>query len=381
VTDSTLHQPARKVLVVCDGRGGPTATQKISFAQPFEGPAGMALARIVFEKDQPDPVDIATSFADHSPDLLVLSRYTSQQGTRWIELARSAGIPVIFHIDDDLLAVPSSLGVAKHSAYNSPERLDALRTNIESSDLLYASTAELAARFTNHGIGTPIVAGDIYCSVSPADIGPLIAPATGPVIGYMGTGGHSADLEMIMPAICEVMDAVPELQFEVFGTIEMPPELGRFGRRARHLPPVADYSSFIPHLRSLGWWVGLAPLEDNAFNRCKADTKWVEYSLAGMAVVASDLPAYKRACAGGAGMLARSNADWNDAVLTLLYRAEVRDRMTAAAQQKLRERYTHDSLRRQVQGIFDQVFPASSSKAVKGPRQQSSRDAPLRPAH
>jgi glycosyltransferase involved in cell wall biosynthesis len=348
-------QEAKTALVVSDGKRGPTATQMISFGQPFASATEMSPCRIVFEQHYADPADIEKAFAAHSPDLLVLSRYTSDRGRDWIRLAREAGIPVIFHIDDDLLAVPASLGEAKFNAYNNPERLQALRNNIAGSDLLYVSTPELAKRFHEHRVGTPIIAGDVYCAVSKDQVGALVGPADGPVIGYMGTAGHAADLAMVLPAVCDLMEAIPSLQFEVFGTIKMPPELERFGIRARQLPPVANYAEFLSCLRSLGWWVGLAPLEDNAFNRCKADTKWVEYSTAGMAVVASDLPVYHRACANGSGILASSTSDWSDAVVRLLHDPRARQRTVETAQNKLRETYSHERLREQVMKVFEQA--------------------------
>jgi hypothetical protein len=121
-------------------------------------------------------------------------------------------------------------------------------------------------------------------------------------------------------------------------------------------PPVADYADFIPYLRSLGWWVGLAPLEDNAFNRCKADTKWVEYSLAGMAVVASDTVVYRRACGGGAGLVACGPAAGRQGILDLLLSPALRAATIIAAQRKLEARYTHEQLRRQVLAVFSQAF-------------------------
>ena len=329
----------------------------------FDSANGPSPYKIAFEVAQSQQAEISQALEAHRPDLLILSRVTSESGRDWIKSARAAGVPVIFHIDDDLLAVPASLGAAKYNAYNDPERLAALRDNIEGSDLVYVSTSELKKQFRRHGIKAPIVAGDIYCSVLPADVGALVPPATGPVIGYMGTGGHSADLAMVLPAICEVMDNIPGLQFEVFGTIAMPSELSRFGRRVRHLPPVQDYSNFIPFLRSLGWWIGLAPLEDNEFNRCKADTKWVEYSLAGMAVVASDLPAYRSACAGGAGLLATTADDWKGAVSDLVFRPQLRGSMIDNAQAKLRQQYGHDKLRAQV----IKVLEAASTSARRDP--------------
>ena len=354
--------PCRRVLVVADGRT-PAATQKISFGQPFDPAHGPAPVQIRFEGASPTGAEIEAAFAAAQPDLLVLSRYTGADGIRWIELARQAGIAVIYHIDDDLLAVPTSLGQDKYLTYNAPARLQALRDNINASDLLYVSTPALEQRFRAHEVAVPIVAGSVYCSVDPTHVGALLEPATGPVIGYMGTGGHSADLAMVMPAVCQVMEQIPTLQFEVFGTIQMPKELARFGRRVRHLPPVADYADFIPHLRSLGWWVGLAPLEDNVFNACKADTKWVEYSLSGMATVASDLGVYHRACADGTGILAKGHAAWAQALLRLLQDPEHRLAMVAAAQDKLRQHYSHAALQAQVLEIFEQAETLSAQRS------------------
>ena len=357
-----MTREQKTVLVVTDSKGGPTATQKISFSQPFDEPGTAAAFQIRFATEQGGAA-ISNAFASEAPDLLVLSRYTSAGGLDWIARARSAHVPVIFHIDDDLLAVPASLGESKYRSYNDPARLKALRDNIESSDLCYVSTGELGRRLKQHGVTAPIVAGDIYCSVSADEVGALVPPATGPVIGYMGTAGHSADLALVLPAICETMDQVPALNFELFGTIKTPPELARFGTRVRHLPPVADYSEFRACLRSLGWWVGLAPLEDNPFNRCKADTKWVEYSLAGMAVVASDLPVYHRACADGAGVLAQGRDQWRQSILRLIERPQERASMIEAAERKLREQYSHARLREQVAGIFEQVLAVGAKAA------------------
>lgn len=346
--------PRVRVLVVTDS--GPTATQEISFSKPFAAAHTDAEFEFAFAKNYSDASEISAAFEAHKPALLVLSRFTASTGACWIARSRDDGIPVIFHIDDDLLAVPTSLGEAKHRRYNEPARLQALRDNVELSDVCYVSTKELAKRFAQHGISTPIVAGDIYRSVALEEIGALVDLASGPVVGYMGTSGHAADLAMIVPAICEAMERVSTLNFELFGTIKTPPELGRFGSRVRHLPPIGDYGKFISYLRSVGWWIGLAPLEDNCFNRCKADTKWVEYSLAGMAVIASDLPVYRRGCANGAGILASSLGDWTDGIVKILERPHERERMVENAQERLRADYTHQRLREQVGGVFRRAF-------------------------
>ena len=346
-------EPSRRILIVADGKSGITATQDISFLQPYKTLAeGERAPDFTIAPHFERGSDMRDLIARTRPDLVILSRYTAANGIDWADIAHKAGRPVLYHIDDDLLAVPMSLGEAKYRHYNDPVRLAALRANIEAADMVYVSTGPLKERFAAHHIKTPVVAGDIYCAVDPEAVGALAAPANGPVIGYMGTGGHSADLAMVMPAIVELMERIAQLQFEVFGTIKMPEELKRFGPRARHLPPVADYSDFLPSLRSLGWWVGLAPLEDNEFNRCKADTKWVEYSLAGMASVASDLPVYARAAEGGSALLAGESEAWREAILSLLLDRALRARTVKKAQDKLLRTYSHAALRAQLDKVF-----------------------------
>lgn len=353
---AVVKETGRKVLVVSDGKDGPTATQRISFGQPFGTDGSGLRAQVLFQKSVATPAAIERAFENQSPDVLVLSRYTSALGREWIRLARARRTPIIYHIDDDLLAVPATLGQVKYAAYNEPERLRALRENIESSDLLYVSTPALLDRLQEHGIRMPAVAGEIYCSVDASGLGASSFPATGPVIGYMGTSGHSEDFRLVIPALCDVMDAVPSLEFELFGTIALPSELKRFGNRVRHLPPKSEYSEFASYLRRLGWWIGLAPLVDNAFNRCKADTKWVEYSSAGMAVIASDLPVYRQACGDNAGIVANAPQEWSNAMLSLLANPGRRSLMVANAQSKLREQYSHERLRRQFEQVMAKAF-------------------------
>lgn len=354
---TSLNLRARKpvrILVVCDTVG---ATQQISFAQPLADP--IANGEVVLEMIGHD--DAWTSDAvclevwhQAQPDVLILSRYTSGLAGGFIAAARAFRVPVVFHIDDDLLNVPESLGRAKFEHYNQPERLAALRSAIEASDFVYASTRTLADTLTRNGIRAPKLAGEIYCSMDPeALIDPL--PSTGPVIGYMATGGHGADLDLVVPAVARLMREIPELRFETFGTVGAASALAAFGPRVAHHRGVPDYQRFLGALGDLGWWVGIAPLEDTPFNRCKADTKWVEYTFAGLATVASDLPVYHQACANGGGLLARTEDDWYAALKGLILDRDHRRNTLTRARTRLTERYSRDVLRLQLLGVIAQA--------------------------
>lgn len=335
--------PFQSLVLVCDSAA---ATQQISFLRPLVGHMEVRVLPSA-------AVDGWISQAPAIPDAscVAVSRVTGQAGERIAEWARRRKFPVVYHIDDDLLGAPMSLGQAKFRHYSEPSRIAQLRRNMEAAHLVYASTEPLGARLAAHGVSRPILTGEIYCSIDPGDILPPL-PATAPLFGYMGTAGHAEDLEMIVPAIELVLHALPTAEFEVFGTIQMPISLERFAPRIRYLPGVADYACFLRRMHSLGWWVGLAPIADNAFNRCKADTKWLEYTLAGMAVVASNLPVYRRACDAGSGALVNDVASWANAISSLLAEPDRRRSMIGRAQSRLRDDYSHAALREQLLAVF-----------------------------
>ena len=350
------RSPSLSILVVCDTVG---ATQHISFAQPLAdsiAAGDVVLAMVGHDPAWTDPVVCQALWEAHQADVLVLSRYTSGLAQGLIAAARRACKPVVFHIDDDLLHVPESLGRSKFEHYNAPERLAALHADMEASDFVYASTAALAAALKSSGITTPIIAGDIYCSMDSESL-LTSRPATGPVIGYMATGGHGADLDLVLPAVRRLMGEIPDLRFETFGTIGATQSLSEFGSRVGHHRGVPNYSLFLARLSELGWWVGIAPLEDTPFNRCKADTKWVEYTYAGLAVVAADLPVYHRACADGAGLLAADEQAWYEALRALILNKDLRSGTVSAARSRLSARYSRDALRRQLLGILSTQSP------------------------
>jgi hypothetical protein len=109
----------------------------------------------------------------------------------------------------------------------------------------------------------------------------------------------------------------------------LPPGLNRLsastnGRRS--------YPGFVNWLtgRQPAWQIGLAPLLDTPFNRCKSPIKAMDYAALGVAVLASDTAVYRGSVADGpAGRLvANSEADWYRAVDDLL---RDRDRRLALA--------------------------------------------------
>lgn len=164
-----------------------------------------------------------------------------------------------------------------------------------------------------------------------------------------------------------LLDALPPLRFEVVGTVSMPTGLERFGTRVRHHPGVRDHAPFLARRWAMGWWVGVAPLVDHAFNRCEADIKWLDCRLAGMAVVASDLPVYHRACAEGAGLLAATEEDWMRHLTSLLTQSGRCAARVAAAQRRVAADYGHVAMRAQALEVFAPARQIATARRGAGP--------------
>jgi len=254
-----------------------------------------------------------------------------------------------FHIDDDLLHVPISLGAGKFNIHNSASRRKTVRYLLDNSDLVYCSTKNIENRMAQLNTTANRTTGDIYCS------GEVInnyesKPTT--LIGYMASADHAHNLRLILPALIRILDKHPKVNFELFGSMPQPEQLQRFGSRISIAPPIADYTHFLKEFASRKWDVGLCPLVPIPFNKMKAETKWVEYSSCGIAVIASKNTAYDRCCADGCGLLVETEDDWYDAMDTLIVNTEKKSEIVENAQRKITEKYSIDSLRDQVLSIF-----------------------------
>ncbi len=302
------------------------------------------------------PLDwIAERFARVKPTVVVFCRYSGPHATAILTLAEDAGVPVLYHIDDDLLGVPRDIGEEKYHFHNQQSRLDTVRLLLNRVDLVYCSTRKLYAHLTEQEFAAPITYGDIYCS------GEVIRqPAVNATckIGYMASADHAHNLNLVVGALVRTLRKHPHVVFEFFGSIRVPPELREFGSRISHAPRIDNYEEFLTTFASLGWDIGICPLTNIHFNQMKADTKWVEYTSVGAAVVASRGLVYDDCCADGCGLLVETEDDWFAALDSLVGSPMERVRVVTRAQAKLRDNYSVEALRAQVLDKLDKCREA-----------------------
>lgn len=292
------------------------------------------------------------------PSLLVFCRYSGPRAQVMTAWARRQGVPVIFHIDDDLLSIPRAIGDKKHAFHNHPARLATVRHLLDASNLVYCSTERLREQLASTGGSSPLMAGAIYAS------GEVIAEAVErPVrtVGYMASADHAHNLDMVLPALVTYLRRHPEVTFELFGSIPRPAALDEFGDRVQTAPPIKNYEQFLTEFAARQWDIGLCPLVPIPFNLMKANTKWVEYTSAGVAVIASRGTVYDSCSANDCGMLAATEEEWL-AALEKLSDPAARYEQVVNAQSKLRREYALPRLREQVEAVFQRARAEPSRK-------------------
>lgn len=165
------------------------------------------------------------------------------------------------------------------------------------------------------------------------------------VIGYAGSNSHQNDLKMLAPHLAYIMKKYPNVYFETMGAIGKD-ELSLFDgftkdamNRCDLLPATQTYKQYPKHLASMKWDIALAPLEDNAFTRCKSHIKWMEYSMCELPVIASRVHPYYVDLWGRkviehdkTGLLVKPR-EWSDAMEDLILNANKRELLATQAKE------------------------------------------------
>ncbi|MBI5184994.1 MAG: hypothetical protein HZA01_04620 [Nitrospinae bacterium] len=166
-------------------------------------------------------------------------------------------------------------------------------------------------------------------------------------IGWCGGPTHFEDLAAIMPAVARIQSAFP-VEMVLFGLLDAKmedtvkkarglkgpevagdPYLASFVRMAKalgsiqykHFPSV-PYSLYPQALADLNLDIGLCPLRDTVYNRCRSAVKFYHYAAVGTVTVAGNVHPYSGEC----NYLAdESEEDWFQKTARLVESEELRD--------------------------------------------------------
>ena len=236
--------------------------------------------------------NLADAALDHY-DMVLISRTGAGDPERVraaIESIKAQGKVVALDYDDDVLNVP----------LHNPGRLasiDGAVAAMETANGLVVTNTALAASLRPFNRNIAVV---------PNYIDPRNWPQrplqirTKPVVGLVGSASHVEDWKLAAEPMRRIM-ARHDVDFLVAGFV--PDYLRDLVTMPYAWMPLTHYPYVVNQID-----IGLCPLVDDHFNRCKSPIKAFEYGLAGAAVIAS--PTQYDSVVRGKGTIARTALEW-----------------------------------------------------------------------
>lgn len=251
-------------------------------------------------------------------DAVVVVRYLTSGWEKFLADARSAGKPVAYFMDDDLMDRAAHAGL--------PWRY---RFKIERYACLKRRAIERLC--SEYWVSTPFLAAK-YAAWRPVVLEPSAPQEVAPVsICYHGTASHAAEQEWLHELVARLQARCERTQFSIVGD-------ARINRRFRALPRVAvlhpmSWPAYLAYTGAYHCDIALAPLLPGAFNAARGATKFLDCARMGAAGIYADVDPYRALIRNDIdGLLLPMNTDiWLDAILALVDDAPRRQRLAAAA--------------------------------------------------
>lgn len=279
--------------------------------------------------------------ATNSIDLIVLQRDFPDNLAFFKKILKFAGalqIPVVFDLDDNLLALPENHPdrLSHHYASSLLPIYEALLL----ADFVTVSTEKLKQTFKSFNDNIYVLPNFLDDSLWPFHL-PIRQNKTKPItIGYMGGESHKPDIEWITPVLEKINQKFDgEINFHFYGV--QPPEtfLGLTNVKYTELKTY-HYKEFIDDFHHIDVDIFIAPLINNLFNQCKSPLKFFEYSTIGVPGVFSDIEPYKNVIVDGEnGFLAKSQDEWFEKLEILIQNPDLRYELAKNAQETVRSNW------------------------------------------
>ncbi len=233
---------------------------------------------------------------------------------RIIEAGKRANKKIVVYLDDDLLNLPEIYPNMVRKALTKSlysRNCEYLIKSLKMCDVLWGSNPFLLEKYSkyveNGRCEISDVAYDFDHVVSPV-------PCDGEFkILFAGNGDHVKYLnDFIIPSINNLVERKHSISFTCIGID--PGALDKCRGKTEYIPWVRDFDEYNRLIMSRQFDLGVAPIMNDDFHRCKYVNKFIEYSRYGIVGVYSNDYPYKMVVVDGYnGLLADNNiGSWTD---------------------------------------------------------------------
>ncbi len=274
---------------------------------------------------------------DHLDGLLVQNdAVPAEQVDALLHGLQAHGLPLLYEIDDLLWKLP-----AHHPGYTITDAdKAAMRKLAASARTVTTSTPRLAEQLASIAPRVVVIPNALDEALWLKPLSQEFIEEVGRQLGltagkrrllYMGSASHASDLNMIAPAIKTVIAKMPEVQILQIGGGHLLPHAQEIT-----MPQEAnEYPAFVTWFRAVCTYatVAIAPLRNDPFNAVKSDIKALDYALARVPAIYSNVAPYTETVNHQqTGLLCpNKSTSWSDAILALLEDEGLREKIRDAA--------------------------------------------------
>jgi hypothetical protein len=271
-------------------------------------------------------------------DVVVLCRHVAPKFARILRWVEETGRPLIYELDDNLLDIPQEIPGLDYA--RDPASRAALIACIRRADVVHVYSPTLQECVSSYNPSVRVVTGPLDWGLIP-DTLPARDPRRMRLV-YATSRRQDRIASMVVGPLLRALDQFPQTEVTVWG-----PRIGALERhpRVRHLAVIADYDRFVSHFVREAFDIGLAPLPNDQFHRCKSNNKFREYASCGVAGIYSDMPVYNQSIVDGdTGLLAGDGEEaWFRALQRLIADASLRDRVVHNARRYARCHFNQET--------------------------------------
>ncbi|MET9517404.1 glycosyltransferase family 4 protein [Streptomyces sp. NPDC002994] len=262
-------------------------------------------------------------------DVVVGCRVAKSAPSRAWRTMKARGIRLVLDLDDDYLHLDPS-NEAAYRVWSDPAMRKGLLDNMALADTVTCCSEPLAAVMRDYHGDVRVVPNGLPAQYlgQPRDYDPEVLS-----VGWAGTSSTVAELPMAVRALTRIAQyprpggvAVRLVGIDAAQAVG----LGMRGKGMGALGWVPNFGHYLQAVSAFDVWV--APYRDIAFNRAKYPTKFLEASMLGIPLIASDIEPYRRVIRHGEnGFLVKREHQWGRYLKRLVDDPDLRQRMGMAA--------------------------------------------------